>query len=184
MPVLGGRGDAAAHRRYRRRARGCGRFPWRTLPPGPGAVREAGGGSGPAQPWTQRHPAGCPHAGRHRSRDDDHRRGRRPRLHGVRRTGAGPRPAPGSGGHPGQSERPQERGRRRGRGSSALPAGLLTRLQSDRTGLRQSQGIPTGAAAERTPDGLRKATAVAIDAISATDAQGFYAHCGFPLPVD
>ena len=38
------------------------------------------------------------------------------------------------------------------------------------------------AAAERTPDGLRTATAVAIDAISATDAQGFYAHCGFALP--
>lgn len=38
------------------------------------------------------------------------------------------------------------------------------------------------AAAERTPDGLRTATAAAIDAISAADARGFYAHCGFPLP--
>lgn len=38
------------------------------------------------------------------------------------------------------------------------------------------------AAAARTPDGLRTATAVAIDAISATDAQGFSAQCGFPLP--
>ena len=37
------------------------------------------------------------------------------------------------------------------------------------------------AAAERTPDGLRTATAAAIDAISAADARGFYAHCGFPL---
>lgn len=38
------------------------------------------------------------------------------------------------------------------------------------------------AAAERTPEGLFAATAAAIDAVSATDAQGFYAHCGFPLP--
>ena len=37
------------------------------------------------------------------------------------------------------------------------------------------------AAAARTPDGLHTATAAAIDAISATDARGFYAHCGFPL---
>ena len=37
------------------------------------------------------------------------------------------------------------------------------------------------AAAERTPDGLFTATSVAIDAISATDARGFSAHCGFPL---
>jgi transposase len=37
-------------------------------------------------------------------------------------------------------------------------------------------------AAERTPDGLFTATSVAIDAISAADARGFYAHCGFPLP--
>jgi transposase len=37
-------------------------------------------------------------------------------------------------------------------------------------------------AAERTPDGLFAATAVAIDAVSAADARGFYAHCGFPLP--
>jgi transposase len=40
------------------------------------------------------------------------------------------------------------------------------------------------AAAERTPDGLRTATAVAIDAISGTDAHGFYAHCGFALPAN
>ena len=38
------------------------------------------------------------------------------------------------------------------------------------------------AAAERTPDGLFTATAAAIDAVSAADARGFYAHCGFPLP--
>jgi transposase len=37
-------------------------------------------------------------------------------------------------------------------------------------------------AAERTPEGLVAATAVAIDAVSAADARGFYAHCGFPLP--
>ena len=37
-------------------------------------------------------------------------------------------------------------------------------------------------AAERTPEGLCAATAAAIDAVSATDARGFYAHCGFPLP--
>jgi transposase len=37
------------------------------------------------------------------------------------------------------------------------------------------------AAAERTPDGLFAATAAAIDAVSAADAHGFYAHCGFPL---
>lgn len=37
-------------------------------------------------------------------------------------------------------------------------------------------------AAERTPDGLRAATAAAIDAVSAADARAFYAHCGFPLP--
>lgn len=40
------------------------------------------------------------------------------------------------------------------------------------------------AAAERTPDGLFAATASAIDAVSAADAHGFYAHCGFPLPAD
>jgi transposase len=38
------------------------------------------------------------------------------------------------------------------------------------------------AAAERTPDGLVAATASAIDAVTAADARGFYAHCGFPLP--
>jgi transposase len=38
------------------------------------------------------------------------------------------------------------------------------------------------AAAERTPDGLFTVTSGAIDAISATDARGFSAHCGFPLP--
>lgn len=40
------------------------------------------------------------------------------------------------------------------------------------------------AAAERTPEGLVTATARAIDAVSAADARGFYAHCGFPLPTD
>ena len=40
------------------------------------------------------------------------------------------------------------------------------------------------AAAERTPEGLFAATAAAIDAVSTTDTQGFYAHCGFPLPAD
>ena len=40
------------------------------------------------------------------------------------------------------------------------------------------------AAAERTPDGLFTATSVAIAAISATDARGFDAHCGFPLPLN
>jgi transposase len=39
-------------------------------------------------------------------------------------------------------------------------------------------------AAERTPEGLFAATAVAIDAISTTDARRFYDHCGFPLPAD
>ena len=38
------------------------------------------------------------------------------------------------------------------------------------------------AAAERSPEGLVAATAAAIDAVSTTDARGFYAHCGFPLP--
>jgi transposase len=37
-------------------------------------------------------------------------------------------------------------------------------------------------AAESTPEGLFAATAAAIDAVSAADARGFYAHCGFPLP--
>jgi transposase len=37
------------------------------------------------------------------------------------------------------------------------------------------------AAAERTAEDLLTATAQAIDAISAPDAHGFYAHCGFPL---
>ena len=40
------------------------------------------------------------------------------------------------------------------------------------------------AAAERSPEGLVAATAAAIDAVSTTDARGFYAHCGFPLPSD
>jgi transposase len=39
-------------------------------------------------------------------------------------------------------------------------------------------------AAQRTPEGLLAATAQAIDAISDADAQGFYAHCGFPLPAN
>jgi transposase len=38
------------------------------------------------------------------------------------------------------------------------------------------------AAAERTPEGLLATTAIAIDAVSAADARGFYAHCGFVLP--
>jgi transposase len=40
------------------------------------------------------------------------------------------------------------------------------------------------AAAERTPEGLIAATAAAIDAVSPTDAHGFFAHCGFQLPAD
>lgn len=40
------------------------------------------------------------------------------------------------------------------------------------------------AAATRTPEDLLAATAVAIDAVSPADAHGFYAHCGFSLPVD
>lgn len=40
------------------------------------------------------------------------------------------------------------------------------------------------AAAERTPEGLLAATAQAIDAVSPIDAHGFYAHCGFSLPVN
>lgn len=39
-------------------------------------------------------------------------------------------------------------------------------------------------AAERTPDGLVAATGAAIDAISAADARGFSAHCGFALPAN
>ena len=38
------------------------------------------------------------------------------------------------------------------------------------------------AAAARTADDLLTATAAAIDAISATDARGFYHHSGFTLP--
>lgn len=37
------------------------------------------------------------------------------------------------------------------------------------------------AAAARTADDLLAATATAIDAVSAADAHGFYAHCGFTL---
>lgn len=37
------------------------------------------------------------------------------------------------------------------------------------------------AAAARTADDLLTATAAAIDAVSATDAHGFYHHCGFTL---
>lgn len=37
-------------------------------------------------------------------------------------------------------------------------------------------------AAARTPDDLLAATAAAIDAVTASDARGYYAHCGFPLP--
>ena len=37
---------------------------------------------------------------------------------------------------------------------------------------------------QRTPEGLLAATATAIDAITAADARGFYAHCGFSLPVN
>ncbi len=40
------------------------------------------------------------------------------------------------------------------------------------------------AAAARTPDGLFAATGAAIAAVSAADARGFYAHCGFPVSVD
>jgi transposase len=36
-------------------------------------------------------------------------------------------------------------------------------------------------AAQRTQEGLLTTTTEAIDTISATDAHGFYAHCGFPL---
>jgi transposase len=40
------------------------------------------------------------------------------------------------------------------------------------------------AAAERTPAGLFAATTAAIDAVSAEDAHGFFAHCGFHLPAN
>lgn len=38
------------------------------------------------------------------------------------------------------------------------------------------------AAAARSADDLLAATAAAIDAVSASDARGFYHHCGFTLP--
>ncbi len=37
-------------------------------------------------------------------------------------------------------------------------------------------------AAARTREDLLAATAAAIDAVTAADARGYYAHCGFPLP--
>lgn len=37
-------------------------------------------------------------------------------------------------------------------------------------------------AAARTHEALLAATAEAIDAVTASDARGYYAHCGFPLP--
>ncbi len=37
-------------------------------------------------------------------------------------------------------------------------------------------------AAERTFAGIVAATGPALDAVTATDAQGFFAHCGYPLP--
>jgi transposase len=40
------------------------------------------------------------------------------------------------------------------------------------------------AAAARSADDLLTATAAAIDAVSAADAQGFYQHCGFTLKTD
>lgn len=40
------------------------------------------------------------------------------------------------------------------------------------------------AAAGRTPEALLTATAAAIDAVSAADAHGFYAHCGFALKAE
>jgi hypothetical protein len=40
------------------------------------------------------------------------------------------------------------------------------------------------AAAQCMPEGLYAATADAIDAVSTTDARGFYTHCGFPLLAD
>lgn len=40
------------------------------------------------------------------------------------------------------------------------------------------------AAAQRTPEGLLAATSTAIAAVSAADARGFFAHCGFTLQAD
>ena len=37
-------------------------------------------------------------------------------------------------------------------------------------------------AAARTFEALAAATGEAVDAVTAADARGFYAHCGFPLP--
>lgn len=37
-------------------------------------------------------------------------------------------------------------------------------------------------AAARTFDALVQATGAALDAVTATDARAYYAHCGFPLP--
>ena len=37
-------------------------------------------------------------------------------------------------------------------------------------------------AAERSFAGIVAATGPALDAVTATDAQGFFAHCGYPLP--
>ncbi len=39
------------------------------------------------------------------------------------------------------------------------------------------------AAAARTPDALLEATKAALDAVTAADAAGCYADCGFPLPL-
>ena len=69
-------------------------------------------------------------------------------------------------------------------GPSALPAALLARLQPDRAGICQGQGsacVPPPSAPLRA---WLPPPPAAIDAVSTTDARGFYAHCGFPLPAD
>ena len=64
--------------------------------------------------------------------------------------------------------------------SGALPAQLFAGLQPDRVGLRKLKQHLRGAA-ERTFAGLVAATGPALDAVTAADARGFFAHCGYHL---
>ena len=71
---------------------------------------------------------------------------------------------------------------RRGAGvRAAVPAALLAGLLAHRGGLLEAQGAALRKAAARTREALVEAMGRALDAVTARDVRGWFAHCGYPL---
>jgi hypothetical protein len=60
-----------------------------------------------------------------------------------------------------------------------VPGALLTRLQPHRASLLQAQGVALRRVEARTREALIEAMGRALKAVTATDASGFFRHCGY-----